>query len=152
MYTYVKINKDSPEVLKGLQSFDIQNNNISHSVNTCCIEISFISTRVLLDFLGLGVQKNVLVENYAYFKDDDIKVIDLGGQFVNLKDMQSNEKKILKEMYLTANKATAHLTHGNIFGGDYTLFESKANIDFICHLLNKHLYEKLGLPFPKLFD
>ncbi|HEY5536095.1 MAG TPA: hypothetical protein VIL99_14310 [Ignavibacteria bacterium] len=87
-----------------------------HKILYCAYEASIIACRVLLEFLGLGIDKNNnLVEKREYYptgsKAFDVKVKDLKGKFADLNSINKEEQDILAKAYLTGSWATAHLTY-----------------------------------------
>jgi len=116
----------------------------------CAFEAALLACRVFMEFLGLGIKYNphpVLVEKRAYFSrdgqtTDEIKVVDLGGSFVSLKELSASEQKTLAIIFHMAHKATAHLTLGAQDMSEPAIVHSA--IPIIDHLLGVHLYNPLG--------
>lgn len=110
----------------------------------CAFEASLLACRVLMDFLGLGITPGqpVLRERPGYAKPDDVKITDLGGAFVKLSNIASDERDLLAKVYLLANKANAHLTHGASFMEEAGVVH--AAIPVIDRLLRSNLYDRVG--------
>src|SRR5437879_6383490 len=85
----------------------------------CMFEAGLIACRVLLQFLGLGVKYRPtlhLVEDHRYWSydgkiTDEIKVVDLGGSFVNVGSLSLSEAALLASVIDGASKSSAHLTY-----------------------------------------
>jgi hypothetical protein len=95
----------------------------------------------MIQFLGLGIrfQKNAerpsLVEKTDYFSfekedgtyTDEVKIVNLGGDFQKLSALTDEQKVTLAEFLHGASKATAHLTEGS----GHKLNENHCTV-FIC--------------------
>ncbi len=79
-------------------------------------EAGAVAGRVLLDFLGIGYDAKTesLKESRAHSNKegltDDVKVIDLDGEYVCLSNLSSAEQDILAKFIHGVHKACAHLT------------------------------------------
>lgn len=137
--TYRIINKDRPEYQQEIPKKIIGN------VNTCSAEASRIACRVFIEFIGIGTNiKGELIEKRNYHEDSDgnsyeVKIIDLGGKWVNLNDLKPDEIDLLKRTNITGHKATAHLTYKALYGGEHEIIYD--SIELINRLLKTHLYD-----------
>jgi len=104
-----------------------------------------------MEFLGLGVRYSVagpvLTEKQDYYSPDgsttdEVKVVDLGGQFVKTSNLTGDERKVLATVYHMAHKSTAHLTFKAPFQTDASIVHDCVPI--IDRLLYEHLYDILG--------
>jgi len=115
----------------------------------CGYEAASIACRMFLQFLGLGVGHKSslhLKRKRAYFmsgkKTDEVKVIDLGGRFVVIKnDLTTNERKLLARAFHASSKATAHLTAGSKHRFDWKTLP--VAIDIVTRLLDVCLYQPM---------
>jgi hypothetical protein len=118
---------------------------------TCTFEASIIACRVLLEFLGLGIDGSnppKLIQRRNYYSQDkinsyEIKIVDLGGDFVNISSINKEDQDILAKSYLTGHLATAHLTFDTpykTYGGDIP-----AATRIIRELLEINLEKKLNI-------
>jgi hypothetical protein len=121
------------------------NHGFEHCHAVCAFEASLLACRVFLEFLGLGVNPKVqppdLKENRVYNYPDDVKVIDLGGSFVNISDIKPKDRQLLADVYYMAGKANAHLTQGASIKEATIVHEAISVIDT---LLRQNLYGRLG--------
>jgi hypothetical protein len=122
---------------------------INYSLAVCAFEASLISCRVLMEFLGLGINKASppkLVQQHKYFPlrggTNEVKIIDLGGRFADLDKIPSEERVILANVYYMAHKATAHLTHGAPDMEPAELVHQAVPI--IDRLLHENLFNVIG--------
>ena len=84
----------------------------------CIFEASLIYCRMFMQFLGLGINGDnppKLKQHRKYYSSDginsfEVKVSDLGGSFVEIEKLKKDEQNLLANVYLMANKASAHLT------------------------------------------
>ena len=78
----------------------------------------------MMQFLGLGItfQGGLKLEPdnkyYTFKKDgavftDEVKVFDVGGQYVKIADILLNDQIVLVSVFNAASKATAHMTDGS---------------------------------------
>ena len=121
----------------------------NYSLLVCAFEASLISCRVLMEFLGLGINKESppkLIQQHKYFKaggsTNEVKIVDLGGQFAVLDKIPIEEREILANVYYMAHKATAHLTHGAPNMKPAGLVHQAVPI--IDGLLHKYLFDVIG--------
>ncbi len=117
----------------------------------CAFEASLLTCRMFMTFLGLGITRQPklsLIEKREYFeiggKTDEVKVIDLGGQFVNLVDLAQSERDLLARVYNAASKATAHFTYGSKPDPDPNDLHPAATL--VDKLLRKNLYDIVNKP------
>lgn len=81
------------------------------------IEAAIISGRLLIQFLGLGIERKgglKLVQRRDYHvaegHTDEVKIPDVGGRFVEIASLDSATKETLAQFHNGASKASAHLT------------------------------------------
>ncbi len=117
------------------------------------VEAALVYGRQLLEFLGLGVNRNdfppVLSPKTKYFSykrddvsySDEVKITDFGKEFQDPQALDLEVKTDLAEFCFGASKATAHLTEGS----SHKLNANNGAI-FIggCELIIKLVEEKLG--------
>lgn len=128
----------------------IEQNSINYEnhINICSYEASVIACRMFVNFFGLKGKENPirLVENHKYSKfkgkSYEVKIVDLGGTFVNINYLQDKEKDLLARIYLTGNNATAHLTHNAPYGGEWKILHPA--IELIDRLLDENLFNVTG--------
>ncbi len=117
----------------------------------CAFESSLLMCRVFIEFLGLGINYSagspLLVEKQNYFSldgatSDEVKVIDVGGTFVKISDIDDSEKRLLATVFHMAHKATAHLTLGALYMEDAGIVHQCVPV--VDRLLRKNLYEVVG--------
>lgn len=124
----------------------------------CGFEAALVACRLFIHFLGLRISHQPtlrLFEDTTYFdaggRSDEVKVKDLGGEFVNIaRDLSPAEADLLARTYNGANKATAHLTAGSHHG--FPPDDLPKSIELICRLLKSHLYDKVGRPMERHYD
>lgn len=123
-----------------------RNHGLEHCHAICAFEASLLACRVFIDFLGLGIQNQagvrVLAEKRARARHDDLKVTDLGGEFVDLSLLTDPERVLLVNVYHLANKANAHFTHGAHGLEDASIVHDA--VPLIDRLLRSHLYAVVG--------
>ena len=118
-----------------------------------CFEAALLHSRLFIQFFGLGIKTNPLklCANYGYSKRDnkidEVKVIDLGGKFIELTKLKTNETEVLAKVYYGANKASAHLTYDSAHG--MSLEDLNYTIEIIERYLNKYLYDIVGIKLNK---
>jgi hypothetical protein len=86
-------------------------------------ESAQITCRMFIQFFGLGVNGNdnpKLQEYSNYFSKDgivshEVKIKDLGFNFIRLVDLTLQEQELLAHAYESGNRATAHLTFNTPF-------------------------------------
>lgn len=88
-------------------------------------ESAQIVCRMFIEFFGLGVDGNYpskLKEYQNYYSKNgvsfEVKIKDLGFEFICLRDLTEHEQEILAHAYESGNRATAHLTYGSPFDAD----------------------------------
>nr|CAP47491.1 putative integron gene cassette protein [uncultured bacterium] len=125
------------------------NKGVDIKFKVCAFEASLIACRVLLEFLGFGIDRSSppkLIQKREYFKlggrIDEVKVVDLGGSFASIDIILAEEQEILAKVYYMANRATAHLTHGAPFMEPAELVQKAVPI--IDRLLNENLFDVIG--------
>lgn len=136
--TYNLITKDRPDYQNKIPT------EILGEIIICTAEASRISCRMFIEFMGLSTRNRKLIEKRRYFKSPDgnsyeVKIVDLGGKWVNLRDLTLAEQDLLARTYETGNKATAHLTHKAPYGGEHDIIYK--SIELINQLLETHLYD-----------
>ena len=121
------------------------------------VEVGSIYCRVLLEFLGIGLnnKRDELKEKtHESMKSDDITITSFGLQRLTINqvvDIPISSPDELRQAYiytiLTADKAVAHLTFGPNLPQNINILSicSKA----VPYLICKYLYEELGLHEPK---
>jgi len=121
-----------------------------HRVRVCAYEVGVLTCRKFIEFLGLSIMYNPykLIEKRDYYtaKEDgnsyEVKVVDLGGKWVELANLTDNEKDLLTKMYLTGHRATVHLTDGSPYQGEWTIFHDAVKL--VDRLLKENLYDVVG--------
>ena len=121
------LKKHIPYRLNSLMAWDIYisrrtaNNYEAESENKKCywqseflqpaFEISIVFARGLIQFLGLGLKENQLI-NFHSTKDDDVQIWDVipGKKEYSLSTLNEIEQKYLCNTLKVANKSSAHLT------------------------------------------
>lgn len=89
-------------------------------------ESAQITCRMFVEFFGFAIDGDnppKLKEDYNYYSRDkktsyEVKIKDLGFDFVTLGDLTPHEQTILAHAYECGNRATAHLTYGHPFVAD----------------------------------
>jgi hypothetical protein len=117
--------------------------NLNTDFKICAFEAALLHSRLFIQFLGLGIDKSLhLIENRTYFnfkgKTDEVKIIDLNGKWVEIKDLNNQDKTYLEKVCFGASKATAHFTYDSKHGMTPEVL-NKA-IDIIVNLLKTNLY------------
>jgi hypothetical protein len=120
-------------------------------VTICTYEVGVLTCRKFIEFLGLSVQHNPfrLVEKRDYYRAEDgnsyeVKIVDLGGRWVQLNNLRNEEMDLLKRMHLTGHRATVHLTDGSPYQGEWEIFNDAVNL--VDRLLKENLYDIVGRP------
>jgi len=138
--THKFVNKDEPDYQKHISE------DIKHKINVCGVEASLIACRMFIEFLGLGIKYDPLrlVQSRNYFRAEDgnsyeVKVVDLGGQWVDIDILTAEEQDLLARMCLTGHRATAHLTFNAPYGGEWKIIHE--GIDLVSRLLKTNLYD-----------
>ena len=118
----VFLNQHIPYRLKLLQLARVVS-PASGMIDSAMVEAGLIICRQLMQFLGLGITHKgglKLVADHEYhsyknaghFYTDEVKVVDVGGEFVEIRDIPLNDQNILASVFNAASKATAHMTDG----------------------------------------
>ncbi len=108
-----------------------------------------------MQFLGLAIDLTrrppTLIESRSYFGDgrfvvDEVKVVDLGGQFVDLSRtiLNAQQLQLLANFFNAGSKATAHLTSDGSHDFDHNDFHPA--VDLVVDLLRTHLYAPTNQP------
>lgn len=96
-------------------------------IDSAIIEAAVMAGRQLIYFLGLNIEFNkgsdrpVLKSDTSYGaygpkydrRTDEVKIVNVGGQFQNLSKLTWRQKRELAEFLHGASKASAHLTEGS---------------------------------------
>jgi hypothetical protein len=122
-----------------------------HRVRVCTYEVGVLTCRKFIEFLGLTIKYNPyeLIERRDYYpaKEDgksyEVKVVDLGGKWVELPKLTPTEKDILQKVYLTGHRATVHLTDGSPYQGEWHIFHDAVKL--VDRLLKENLYDVVGI-------
>lgn len=108
------------------------------------VEAAIVTGRLLLQFLGLGIDRQgglKLVERRKHRIEngftDEVKITDVGGQFVTLASLDATTKQILAHFHHGASKASAHLTWDS--GHQLDLDNLQRSIPIIRNLVLSHL-------------
>lgn len=114
----------------------------------CSAEASRILSRMYIEFMGLSTKNGKLIEKRKYYKSPDgnsyeVKIVDLGGKWVDILTLTSAEQDLLARTYETGNKATAHFTHKAPYGGEHEIIYD--SIALIERLLKTYLYDIVKL-------
>ncbi len=132
----------------------ILNNIISYpnKVNTdplwpSIYESAQITCRMFIQFFGLRVNGNhnpELKPAQDYYSKDgiksyEVKIKDLGFDFVQLNDLTKSEQEILAHAYESGNRATAHLTYRTSFDPD------PGKVIQAAKLIRKIIQDKLSI-------
>lgn len=131
---------------------DRASGEMSREDRICGFESALIACRLFLQFLGLKTAHHPLrlVAETRYFspdqrKSDEVKVTDLGGEFVKIRqDLTREERFLLARVHHAASKATAHLSYGSRHG--FREEQLPRAIDVISRLLHKRLYSVVKRP------
>ena len=95
-------------------------------------EAGTVSGRLLLDFLGIGMDKGKLANRRDYKvkggKTDDVKVVDLGGRWVDVLAIDPYESETLEAFHIGASKACAHFTWDSDHELDHETYKEAAPI------------------------
>ena len=103
-------------------------------------EAAAVSGRLLLDFLGVGFdpKDQILREARTYHSADDVKVIDIGGRYVEIDKLTKADFEILARFIHGVHKACAHLTLGSNHGLDVPTFQQATPIILRLYEENKN--------------
>ncbi len=82
------------------------------------VEAALMAGRQLIQFLGLTIKPKDQppslrpAKGYRCFDDRcyEVKIVNLGGEFLEVADLEPKEKRILEEFIYAADKSSAHLT------------------------------------------
>lgn len=129
--------------------------NVAMIANPIC-EIGLIHARSLLEFLGLSLVKGELKTRERKRNPDDIAIEHYNVNGVALERLTPEEalrdypgdpddaRAAFMAIFEWANKGVAHLTVGKL-SREYTEDHLRIALSGIEHLVNKHLYAKLGM-------
>lgn len=107
---------------------------------TAALEASFIAGRMLLEFIGLtATTPDRLEEAREYKTPDEVKIIDIGGSYVELTSLSPGQRRMLASFYYQAQSNTAHLTLDH--QDAHLIRQLHATIKLIDDLLNTHLHD-----------
>ena len=141
-----------PHRLNLLLSYSMMQNKLSNieykfrnNINFCMIEMSMVSARMFIEFLGFYVDPDNQLKSKTNPKKDDVNLDSFDIEPIAVEKINKADQGILIKMYRTANKSVAHLTSSD---GDYKIFEKRENMAIILRLLDENLYKKLGIEFP----
>lgn len=123
--------------------------SITYRDAVCEFEAALVASRMFIQFLGLRTEHKPqlrLLEDRTYFtkdgKSDEVKIVDLGGDFVTiLRDLTVDEAVLLARAHHAASKATAHLTYNSNHG--FKPEELPVVADLIVRLLKSQLYDRV---------
>lgn len=132
-------------LFKGTIGRSFTNNLIAAKYQICAIEISFVAGRLFLDFLGLSMKQGKLQESPDFRMPHDIKVNDLGGDFVKLSQLTLDEIRILEIFYHRGNKGSAHLTWEDREIDGWQILDE--GVEIITRLLKSNLYNVVNREF-----
>ena len=122
-----------------------------HRARICTYEIGVVTCRRFIEFLGMSIAYNPyrLIQKrdyYAALEDGnayEVKVIDLGGKWVDIATLSDAEKDLLTRIYLTGHRASVHLTDSSPYQGEWKIFEDAVKL--VDSLLKSHLFDEIGL-------
>jgi len=104
----------------------------------CAVESSRIAGRFFIQFMGLKVERGVLISTTKVNRDD-VQLCDLGGTNINPLTLNDRDKEILIKVYITGNKSTAHITFDSLKNTGYPdILDAGTNL--INKLLKDNLY------------
>jgi hypothetical protein len=118
-----------------------------HRVRICAYEIGVLTCRKFVEFLGLSIKYKPyrLVEKRDYYtaledgNSYEVKVVDLGGKWIEIVRLTDDEKNILTKIYLTGHRATVHLTDGSPYQGEWKIFHDAVKL--VDRLLKEQLFD-----------
>jgi hypothetical protein len=109
------------------------------------VEAALMAGRQLIHFLGLKMefedgQRPILKPDKTYKSFNDrcyeVKIVNLGGEFQEVADLDSKEKRILAEFIYAADKSTAHLTEDS----GHKLWENDGEVFFRgCEIIHQRV-------------
>jgi hypothetical protein len=125
-------------------------NKERHRVRICTYEIGVVTCRKFIEFFGLSIAYKPyrLVESRNYYaaKEDgkayEVKIIDLGGKWIELNNLTATEKDLLTKIYLTGHRATVHLTDSSPYQGEWQIFDEAVLL--VDKLLKENLFDVIG--------
>jgi hypothetical protein len=118
----------------------------------CVKDSNLIAVRLLMDFLGIKGQNtnnNYSIIGIKKFHDDDVRIDKFIGRLLTENDILINDRRVLAGVYVRADKELAHLTtlFNDEFNEEKILIEAATIIE---SLLQKYLYDHLGIPLPEI--
>jgi len=136
--------------------------NVSHGLllANSLIDAGIVMSRVLLDFLGIYLNRNQQVAKRQEHptKGDDLRIIDIGGALIEVDDVRIGENGApvqnlfdgVEHLLYLSNRTISHLTH---IVSTNKFDRKKAEIGFeqVLQLINRHVYSKLASS-PVRFD
>lgn len=123
-----------------------------HGLGICAYHMALVSMRLILEFLGLNVErgtvrlKNIVRKNGE--KGDSIWIEDLGLQQVPLNDLDKNDKEVLGRVIRGAHKVGAHFTAELYPCSDDDVIRAS---DIVLKLVQHHVFKLKSRPM-KLFE
>lgn len=122
-----------------------------HRTRICTYEIGVVTCRRIIEFLGMSIAYNPyrLVQKrdyYAALEDGnayEVKVVDLGGKWVDIATLTEDQKNLLRRIYLTGHRASVHLTDGSPYQGEWEIFDDAVKL--VDGLLKRHLFDEIGI-------
>ena len=137
--------ENNPELLQGIAEEE------KYRVRVCTYEAGVVTCRKFIEFMGIGIKYNPyrLVKSRGYYSAPEdnnsyeVKIVDLGGKWVELSDLTSDEQDLLQRMYLTGHRATAHLTDSSPYQGEWKIFNDAVLL--VDRLLKEYLYDVVGI-------
>lgn len=122
-----------------------------HRVRICTYEVGVLTCRKFIEFFGLGITykptyKLIEARGYVTAKEDgnsyEVKIVDLGGRWVELAQLTDIEKDLLAKIYLTGHRATVHLTDSSPYQGEWEIFDDAVTL--VDRLLKLNLFDVVG--------
>jgi hypothetical protein len=120
------------------------------------LEVGAIYCRVLLEFLGIGLERRtgrLKEKSRAKRQDGDIWIEDFGLKRVSVAQVRSagtgkpdEVEEACVDAILTAHRAVAHLTYG--LPGRPELGRLRTGAYTVLRLVEEHLYRRLDLEIP----
>lgn len=138
-----------------LNNFQKTNPHQLRGIINCAMNISGLSVRLFMEFLGLRAPNGQLIEkiNSSYDKetDFDVHAKKLYGR-LSLKDhdMSIDEQKVLQEVYYAGNKSIAHLKYDERDMDWWTNLE--ISVPIIKRLLKECVYDHIKEFKPLFYD
>lgn len=110
---------------------------------------AFTNTRMFLEFFGLKASNSTgeLSKDRKYFTHCDgnsyeVKIIDLGGNWVKVGELLEDERKLLGQAIITGHRSIVHLTYGHPDSGKWEILHEAVKV--ILRLLESNLYKPTG--------